>query len=316
MEYISTGLCQLDAIEYHDRTEIQKHLGGIPMYGFAGMRPWTSSIAFAARVGKDFFELYEPWFSDNKVDPYALKFVSETTPYCVMRYDRDMNFDHGYFFTNDWKDADFWRPRGEEMAALIDEGTKGLYVCSPPPPFDPGEFWATLKQLKKTYHFNIMWEPNNAHTTFSDHEPSLELLQWVDLASFNLVEGMAIFGVKTEEELLAFLKGLNKKLILLRLGARGMYAISEAKAWYIPATPLKEGQEVVDVTGCGNTSTAGALVAYCQGDDPLMCGIKASISAYYNLLQFGPYPVFTGQDIKDAAALAEKYYNEHDKLSV
>ena len=306
----------LDAIEYHDKTGIEKHKGGIPMYGFCGMRLWTDSIAFAARVGKDFYEHYEPWFSDNRIDPSALKFVSDTTPYCVMKYDKDMNFDNGYFFTHNWKDSDLWRPTGEDMKELISSGIKGLYVCSPPPPFDPGRFWETLKELKEHYPFEIMWEPNNSHTTLSDREGSLELLRWVDMASFNLVEGSEIFGVGSEKELLEFLRSLNMKLTLLRVGARGMYVLSKGKAWFVPSAHFEGGETVVDVTGCGNTSTAGAMVAWCEGEDPLMCGIKGNISALYNLIQMGPYPKFTDKEMRDAEALAQKLYREHDKRCV
>ena len=66
--------------------------------------------------------------------------------------------------------------------------------------------------------------------------------------------------------------------------------------------------EVVDVTGCGNTSTAGACCAWCEGNDPIMTGIMANISANYNLRQIGPYPNFTDDVVREAHAFAQKLY--------
>lgn len=43
-KYIVTGLNMLDALELTDGTKIPPHMGGIPMYGFCGMRLWTDSI--------------------------------------------------------------------------------------------------------------------------------------------------------------------------------------------------------------------------------------------------------------------------------
>lgn len=312
MEYIALGLNQLDAIEYYDKSTIETHKGGIPMYGFSGMRPWTDSICFFARVGKDFYEKYDPWFTDNNISSDGIKVVSEMTPYCVVKYDKDMNFDNGYFFTHNWEDADFWRPWGSDLDEIVKEDTKAVYFCSPPPPFAPNDIWEKLFSLREEKGIKIMWEPNNAHTSIKDKEATTELLSKIDMASFNLAEGKEIFGVDSEKELLELLKSFNMDLTLLRMGSDGMYVISKGKSWKIGIAEFEPKKEVVDVTGCGNTSTAGAMVAYCMGDDPVMCGIKGSISALYNLLQFGPYPKFTEKEEREALQIAQNFYDSYE----
>ena len=58
--------------------------------------------------------------------------------------------------------------------------------------------------------------------------------------------------------------------------------------------------ELVDTTGCGNASTAAALYAYCEDFEPQRITIAANLSAAYNLLQHGPYPLFTREIRKEA----------------
>ena len=130
-KYIVTGLNMLDALELTDGTKIPPHMGGIPMYGFCGMRLWTDSIQYVARVGKDFFDLFDPWFSNNHIDPAGLHFVSDKTPYNVMIFDETQNTaDSGYFFTGNWADSDFYRPHPEDLPPFMSEETKGLYLTS------------------------------------------------------------------------------------------------------------------------------------------------------------------------------------------
>ncbi len=312
MKYIVLGLNQLDGILYSGKSEMEMNIGGIPMYGWSGMRPWTDSICFHARVGEDFYEKYNPWFDDNNIDRSGIKIVSEETPYCVIKYDESMNFSDGYFFTRSWKDAEFWRPHGEDVAQLAREDTKGIYICSPAPPFAPNGIWEELFSLREKKGIKIMWEPNSSHTKFEDHDATIELCKKIDMASFNLAEGKEIFGVDTEEELLKTLKGLDMDITLLRMGSRGMHVISKGESWLVPAT-ITPDIDIVDVTGCGNTSTAGVLVARCEGDDPVMSAIKGSISAMYNLMQKGPYPKFTEKEESEALAFANKLYSERSE---
>lgn len=308
MAYICTGLNMLDSLQHADGTLIPPHMGGIPMYGYCGMRLWTDSIQYVARIGEDFFDIFDPWFSNNNIDRRGLKVVSKQTPYNIMVYDENLETAQGgQFFTGSWKDSDFWRPHVEDVENLIGEETKGFYLTGGPP---PAAIWEGLFDLRDRFGFKIMWEPNGSHTFAEDREATLDLCGRLDMASFNLKEGKRIFGIDTEEELLALLKTLGPELVLLRCGPRGLYTIHDNAAYFLPSTPLPDDVEVVDVTGCGNTSTAGACCAWCEGNDPVMTGIMANISASYNLRQLGPYPLFDEQALEEAAALAQTLYRQ------
>lgn len=312
MKYVATGLNMLDVLEMPDGSRTKPQMGGIPMYGYCGMRPWSESILFSARVGKDFFSLYNPWFENNNIDPSGLNIVSEVTPYSILKYLDDGNYDIGRFFEGSWDDSDFWRPKAEDFIGKLDN-TKGFYLTGGPPPED---IWNGLFDYRKKHGFKIMWEPNGRHTFSEDRDATIELCKRIDMASFNIVEGIRIFGINSEKSLIEFLKNLGPELVLLRAGERGLYSISEGEAWFIPSTPLEDGVEVVDVTGCGNAATAAACLAWAEGNNPVMTGIMANISAYYNFQQVGPRPLFDDGLMQHAESLAKKLYSGYTSKPV
>ena len=306
-QYIATGLCMMDQITLADGTALPKVVGGIPMYGYCGMRLWTDSIEFVARIGEDFFDSFDPWFHRNNIDESGLKVVSQSTPYYKIKYTKDFGADdESEFFTGNILDSDLWRPHGEDFDGLIGPETKGFYVTSPP----AAQMWEQVLKLKERYHFNVMWEPNISHTFPADKDDTLKLCSQIEMASFNVAEGCRIFGVDTEQQLLTLLQNLHMELVLLRCGERGLYVIGRDDTIFIDSAPLPKGEQVVDVTGCGNTSTAGACVAWCQGKDLLMTGIMANISSNYNLRQKGPFPYFGDQEVGQANTLAAALYEK------
>lgn len=307
MDYIATGLSLMDVLEYPDGTRTKPQMGGVPMYGFCGMRVWTDSILFSARVGEDFFDFYDPWFTTNHIASSGLTFVSQQTPHTVMIYTESENSVPGPFVTGNWDDADLWRPKPQDFDGKLN-GVKGFYLTSGPP---PEEIWDGLLTLRDQYHFKIMWEPNGSHIKAEDREAITSLCGNIEMASFSVPEGKCIFNTRDEEELIDILKQLGPELILLRAGSRGLYSIHNQKAWFIPTPPLGENVRVVDVTGCGNASTAGACYAWCEGNDPIMTGIMANISAYYNFRQKGPWPLFNDRTTLEARKFAKQLREDY-----
>lgn len=294
MEYVVSGLTMLDVIRYADGRESPPQMGGIPLYGFCGMRPYTDSIRFLARVGKDFFTVFDPWFTRNKVDTGGLLFVSDKTPCDIIHYREDESVAVWEFFTGNWADAAFYRPHAEDLAAAVGPDTRGFYLCGAPS--DP--IFERLYTLRDTIGFKLMWEPNGIHCHGVDGPATKALLQSVDMASFNCKEAMEIFGLSDEAAVLDFLSAQPCEVILLHVGARGLYVLSRGEIYFIPAPALPEGMSVVDVTGCGNCATAAALVAWCEGNSPAMTGIMANVAASFNLRQKGPCPDLTKVDAR------------------
>ena len=308
MRYLATGLNMLDQIITPAGQALPPKLGGVPLYGYCGMRVFTDDVLYLARVGNDFFDIYDPWFSQNGVPRQGLRFVSDKTPYCAIQYRADETVQDTWFFTRDWADSDFWRPQPEDYRRHIGPDTRGVCLCGPP---QPSPSWAELFSLREKYHFQIMWEPNGSHTFAADRAATVELCQKVDMASFNLVEGCRIFGLAGEAELLDFLKRLGPELVLLRVGSRGMYTIAGGRAYLLPSAPLPPGTAVVDTTGCGNASTAACCYAWCETNDPVMTGIMGNVASSYNLRQYGPWPQFGPALTAEATDMADQLYQKY-----
>ena len=64
---------------------------------------------------------------------------------------------------------------------------------------------------------------------------------------------------------------------------------------------------MVDPTGCGNTSTGGALYAYAEGYDPLMVGIMANVASGQNIRQYGVIQDFAKAREEAQAQVQELY---------
>ena len=305
--FVSTGLNMVDHVIYADEGDAYI-MGGIPIYGFAGMCTWLKpkDIAFGARCGRDFFKHYEPWFSNNLVDESDLIYVSDVTPYNNLYYNNNFDVTDCTFFTGNFKDSNHWRPHAEDVTHWIGDETRGFYTCCAP----DDEMWKGVFSLKEKHDFSIMWEPNYVNTFPEKKESTISLCQRIEMASFNVPEGCRLFGIESEEKLIEFLKNLGPTMTLLRCGARGLYVIMNGDVVFVPSACVPDGHQVVDTTGCGNASTAGACVAFCNGDNALMIGVKANISSSYVLCQKGPWPTYNDELRAEAQNRAKKIYSD------
>ena len=113
----------------------------------------------------------------------------------------------------------------------------------------------------------------------------------------------------SEKDLLEKLESYDLEMILLRCGSRGLYTIFDNSSVFIHSLESPEG--VIDVTGCGNTCTAGAFAAKCLGDNAVMAAVKGNISSNYNLRQKGPYPYISSDICHEALLWAYDIYKEY-----
>ncbi len=303
--YIVTGLNLLDQVVVEGGEPSPLQLGGSPVYGLSGMLLWTKDIAFATRAGEDFMQSYGAYLLKNGLSTAGVLPVSPSTPRVVMRYDRKGNSLRG----GPGEDNSFWRPLAEDIQPFLGGETRGVYISCPPLGCD--RFWEGFFRLWPEREFSLMWEPNPPSTGPGFGPATRELCRRVEMASFNLSEGCSLFGAPGEGELLEELRGLGLELCLLRVGARGIYLISGGRVCFAPSAPLPQGQRVVDVTGCGNSSTAAAMAAFWEsGGDLAMTGIMANISSSYVLRQRGPIPLVSDGMREEARRLAQRLYRE------
>ncbi len=130
----------------------------------------------------------------------------------------------------------------------------------------------------------------------------------VDIFSLNIEEAQMLFGCQGDEACIRALQELDVDMTLFRVGARGAYVVTRDEAIHLAPAP----GPVVDPTGCGNTSTGGALYAYAEGYDPLMVGIMANVASSMNIRQYGIIPDMLGVR-EECLKMAEELYRQYKK---
>ena len=134
----------------------------------------------------------------------------------------------------------------------------------------------------------------------------------MDLFSTNKPESFEIFGVSTVEEAIARYQALGMP-VYYRVGTKGAYMIEGTEVAYVPMISLVPHEQEIDPTGCGNSSTAAAMWAYCEGFDLLKSCIVGNVVAAYNVRQYGPYPNLLEEDHQEMMAHVERIYRDIKK---
>ena len=308
--FITTGMNLIDETHYEGSDDVQVRIGGSVIYGLNGMLYWTDDVAYTGRGGNDFTSTYGTYLSRNGISPNMVRILDEPTNRIAMRYHADGTSIRAGTYDRDARAAleKKWRPDLRDIESYVGGETEGLYISSPPEGLC--DFWNGFFTFKAEHGFKVMWEPNPPCTFPENKKATQELCAKIEMASFNLSEGGRIFGTSSEEELIGVLQGLGPELVVLRVGSRGLYTITKDAVCFVPSAPLPVGQRVVDVTGCGNASTAATMVGWCMTHDPAKTGVMANISASYVLRQYGPADV-TAADRKEASAQEEELLKKH-----
>jgi sugar/nucleoside kinase (ribokinase family) len=87
-----------------------------------------------------------------------------------------------------------------------------------------------------------------------------DLLRQITLFMPNLDEARVITGEKTVEEAAKALQSLGPKLIVIKCGAEGSFALEDSKTYFQPPRLVN----VFDAVGAGDTFNAGFLYGYRQ----------------------------------------------------
>ena len=106
-----------------------------------------------------------------------------------------------------------------------------------------------------------VWLPRIAHA-----------LPHLDLVFTSIEEARMYTGKQTPEEIAEFLRGYGVQIVVVKLGADGMFLKSATEVHRIPAHDVRP----VDTTGAGDAACAGFLYGYLKGWDLLRCGRLAN----------------------------------------
>lgn len=317
IEYIAAGNVMIDTVEFLDSPEMNRMaIGGPATFAYSGIKLWTDNVIQCSKLGADYLPIFKPWIEKNNIDTSGLKVICERCNRSHIVYqNRDgapgmvptLNNAGKDFFVKGtrWEDFGFMKTSPEDIEAFTKQGgVKGVYLAQN----CDRVFWEKIREIKERDGFKMMWEIEGS-VAYKEFLPSVIFAAEIaDIFSINIGEAERLFEVEGDEACIAELQKLPVSMTLFRVGSRGLYAVTPTDAYYLPPVP----SEIVDPTGCGNTSTGAALFAFANGDDPLMVGIKANIAAAQNIRQFGVIPDMLGVR-QESYELADKLYEEYSK---
>ncbi len=305
MEYIVAGYTMVTDIYYPDGSCVMESPGG-SFYSAAGIKLWRDNLVYLGTAGPDFNKYYGDFYGPNHIKT-AVKECLPHTLYYNLFYSEDGSWCENCKYGEDY--ADFARAEGkltpDMFASCCDENTKGIYIEASLSAYIVDH----LPEVKALIPGGkLMWEINteDLFNTFA-HDSILDRIAQVDIYSINLHEARGFFGVEDEQAIYNSIFRLGVPCFL-RMGERGAALLQDGKAVFMPSVGA---DECVDSTGCGNCSTAAALIGFAEGRPPKETVAMANISASYNVRQVGPWPLFDEATRREAYATLGKMLEEH-----
>ena len=302
-EYIAAGISILNDILCIDGSEKFNQLGGCAIFAYGGIGLYTDSVLFLSSGGSDFFDCYGTYFKDNRISKEGIYITMPHTHHTLLKYEADGRWSETSLHGPDYfaKQEENCRTSYEKLKPFLSEDSKGLYLdaAADEKIFEEIEAIRNLAPAMK-----IMWEP----PTFCSKDPSmkqaiLENLKKVDYYSMNLDEAAAFFDVSSKKEIVERIMALGIPCFL-REGENGSSWIEGGR---IASLKACDPEKAVDVTGCGNCSTAAALYAACEGLAPEDIVLHANIAAGLCSRHEGPAPIQKARDERAFEKLKEYY---------
>ncbi|KGM46153.1 PfkB family carbohydrate kinase [Neobacillus niacini] len=269
-KYLIVSTAVTDEIHKKDSREVQYALGGAGVYALAGAKVWTDDISILTGVGEDFAGLHFKWFNNNGLSTKNLIIKDPWTPKTIIQYEDDDNrTETPYYGIDHYKKMNATM---NEIAEAATSETVGMYVFK-----DHDEaFWEELLRFNKKQKLKIMWEINadSAHVEYL-HQVR-KIVENIDVFSINKNEAKTLFAEEDLEVIITRLKEWNINTVFLRVGSKGAYMVTKNST--VKISSVKD-VNVVDVTGGGNSSSAGVLIGFCENRSLEEMGLMGSISA-------------------------------------
>lgn len=274
-DYVIAGNAAVDKITFADGTSTGFMPGGATLFALTGIQLWTDSVLMCGGFGADYMEHMGDWMERNHIDRRGFHVRDPKNPLNYLVY-RDSGDWYSYTeYGNVHYESLDCDPQKDHLREFL-KGTKGVYCFRA----DDLDFFGQMAQLRKEFGFRFMWEIK-ATITVPEKLPVIRrILKNTDAFSINRREAYRLFEVEEDSEAIRALQGLDVPMVVYRIGSRGLYIIKGEEVFFAPSF---QKYSVVDVTGCGNSSTAAAFYAWCENMD--VCGIAAAanITAGMNL---------------------------------
>lgn len=284
MKYIIVGPTIINDI-YDGNTLIRKEQLGGAIFALEGALIWDDSLLYVSNVGKDFDKFYGNWMNTNDVSFDGLFYTLPHTQYTSLTYDaKELHSEVSIYGSEEEalvESLDFIS--ANQLLENTSTNTKGIYIEIS----DQDPFWNSLVDFRRKRNAKFLWEIRTSSTE-SDlrRKKTLSLIPQVDFYSLNLPEAQSLFEIQDENQVVKTIQQLGIPCYL-RMGSRGSAVVLADSYTFMPSLSLGK---VIDTTGCGNASTAAAMIGFVEGFSSQIVAKMGNISAWYNLLQYGPHP--------------------------
>ena len=308
MEYVVAAMSIVNDLQYADGRRVRQVTGG-GLFMLGGVLSLSSRVGFVTAAGPDFEQYHGEFFAQNGLGFEGVHRTLPHTHYTTVQYAQDGSWREESIYGPDYEtqNAENTMIHGAWVAALCGPETKAVYTESGSEElfWRPEELAAVRAAAP---HALLMWEVPHYNTFSPTQKPLIfPALREVDVFSVNLREARELFGATARQEVLRAIRATGKPCFL-RLGVEGSCVVMPGqRAVMAPSVGLSR---TVDPTGCGNCSTAAAMVGFAQGLSPAMIAAFANVAADYTALQLGPCPALSdslrARIAGEAGALAER----------
>ena len=300
--YICAGISIVNDIIYADGSRKNGRLGG-SIFAYTGIALFTDSVLFVSSGGPDYFSHYGNYFEENSIGTEGIRITMPHTHYTVLEYAPDGTWHEDSVYGSDYfaLQSDNCRITLHKLRPFLSEEIRGIYL-------DAQAYEAVFDEIdeirKLAPNMKIMWEPpTRSSKTPEFHDAVWKDLHKVDYYSMNLDEAAEFFQASSREEIIAKIMELNIPCFL-REGENGSSWIEDHQITSLPAC---KPEEAVDVTGCGNCSSAAALYWRIEGKDPHDIVMNANVAAKCNAMSDGPFAVKKARETRAYLPLREYY---------
>lgn len=306
MDYVVNGALMVNELSFYDGQIKKNIIGGGAVFATEGVKLWNDKVLLLAGCGKDYRLYFSEWLDKNNLSDIGFLCKWDKTNSFYLKYHSDGSYEEGLLNQQEthWDEIDFMLVSPSEMESFCQD-IKGMYITMD----IIKEYWEKVYLLKQKYNFKIMWELATASAVFENYLDFVSIIKMVDIYSLNLNEARKLFGLQKEEEIIRHIIRLGVPAYF-RVGIKGAYMVMDGKAVF---TAAYIGENEKDPTGCGNSSTAAAMVGFVEGYSLKETAAMAAVTAAYNAKQFGPYPCFDGNVREQAWRIVKQLCNEDDQ---
>lgn len=278
--YIVAGSMVVDRIiPYGAEEKSCRRLGGGAAYALFGTKLWTDDCMVTAYSGKDFRSYYGRWMEENGFSDEGIIKKFPRTNSGDVRYDA-----YGLYTCTD-NEPEYFNfgdmPDEALLTPLLSKNTKGVHLLT----LGDTDNLSRLGALRRQYGFMLGIEMEPVCRGKPAAEAVSEITREdVDFFSLNYSEVRQLFPqVRDEQDAIELMCSFSCP-VFFRMGQRGACMIIEHRPFF---SPMVDDFGTVDATGCGNSSTAAAFWAFCEGWEAQEISYVGAITASLNASKMG-----------------------------